>query len=418
MNRKSPICVVVWSFTVATLGIAVTASDEQPIVDKNELHYVNARSGHELDHAVFWPIRLTDEAPEDVQIDVEFRGDVQRFGQIFYGTPNSHRIAIVVDEIDREQFDLYVDATRDRRIAKTDLVSGTGRLRRTTLSAEVAQEGEPPQHYSRRVVFRRGIAGDALGFATTGYLEGEIELEDRPTKVRRVDGDANGLFADARDRVWIDRNSDGQWDPFSEQFPLAPILRLGERRYGMHSNMAGTEFSMREILGSGTVKLQPGSLQPDARLTEFEVMLFGRDGSAFSAGGQDRPTTVPVGEYALHTVRFVVEQKTRGKLYRFVFSRDRSPAEDRWHKVGKDEEVVLDPVGSLILEITVFDVEDVAPGQYVIVRPSLLTETGLILNSSTCKDPQSSRRSAADIYADIALWSQGVRLDIGQAGYG
>ncbi len=418
MQRKSPVCVGVWGFTVATLGITITASEQQPLVDRSELRYVNARSGHELEHAVFWPIRLTDKAPEDIQVDVEFRGNVQRFGQIFYGTPNSHRIAIVVDEIDREQFDLYVDATRDRRISKTDLVSGNGRLRRTTLSAEVAQEGEPQEHYSRNVVFRRGIAGDSLGFATTGCLEGEISLDDRPVKVRRVDGDANGLFADARDRVWIDRDSDGQWDPFSEQFPLAPILRLGERRYGMPSNMAGTEFSMREILGSGTVKLQPGSLQPDARLTEFEVMLLGRDGSAFSAGGQDRPITVPVGEYAFHTVRFAVEQGTQGKLYRFVFSRDRSPAEDRWHSIGKDEEVVLDPVGSLRLEMTVFDREDVAPGQYVILRPSLLTETGLILNSSTCKDPQSNRRSAADIYADIALWSQGVRLDIGQAGYG
>jgi len=418
MLCKSPICIGVWGFTVAALGINITASDQQPNVNRNELRYVNARSGHELEHAVFWPIRLTEEAPEDVQLDVEFRGNMQRFGQIFYGTPNSHRIAIVLDEIDREQFDLYVDATRDRRIAKADLVNGIGRLRRTTLSAEVAQEGEPPKHYSRSVVFRRGIAGDSLGFATTGFLEGEITLDDRPIKVRRVDGDANGLFADARDRVWLDWNSDGQWDPFSEQFPLAPILRLGERRYGMRSNIAGTEFSMREILGSGTVKLQPGSLQPDARLTEFEVMLLGRDGSAFSASGQDQPITVPVGAYALHTVRFAVEQRTQGKLYRFVFSRDRSPAEDRWHEVGKGEEIVLDPVGSLRLEVTVFDREDVAPGRYVIVRPSLLTETGLILNSSTCKDPKSNRRSAADIYADIALWSQGVKLDIDQAGYG
>lgn len=124
MLRKSLICIGVWCIAVEVVGISITASDQHPIVERNELRYRETQSDHELDHAVFWPIHLSHGVPEDVRVDVEFRGGVQRFGQMFYGTPNSRRITVVVDEVDRERFDLYVDRSRSRRITKRDLVSG------------------------------------------------------------------------------------------------------------------------------------------------------------------------------------------------------------------------------------------------------------------------------------------------------
>ena len=138
-----------WVILVAAMCPDLAGSEALRTVKASELQYVEAQPGDPLDDAVFWPIPLTDHAPEDVQVDVRFRGTVQRFGQVCYGTPNSRPVVIVVDEIDRDRFELYVDATRSRRVTENDRVPGEGRLRRTTLTAEVAREGQSPQHDAR-----------------------------------------------------------------------------------------------------------------------------------------------------------------------------------------------------------------------------------------------------------------------------
>ena len=135
--------------------------------------------------------------------------------------------------------------------------------------------------------------------------------------------------------------------------------------------------------------------------------------------GQDEPISVPVGTYALHTVRLSLEQRSSGTRYNFVFSRDKSPNDDRWHDVGNGQRVVLDPVGRLRLELQVLGRDDVAGEPSVVVKPLLFTETGLALNSSTVTPKsQSGTPQTRSIWATIALCSNGATLSVAQCGYG
>lgn len=52
-------------------------------------------------------IALTEQTPDNLTIDVAFRGRRRGFAQLRYGSPNSTRVAVVVDEIRRGEFDLY-----------------------------------------------------------------------------------------------------------------------------------------------------------------------------------------------------------------------------------------------------------------------------------------------------------------------
>ncbi len=111
----------------------------------------------------------------------------------------------------------------------------------------------------RAVVFRLGASGRTLGYAAAGYLEGTVALGDksgdatgakaRRLAARRADGDGNGLMADAQDRLWIDLNGDGRFDPSAEQFLFATILNLDavavHRPFGRAGEPAGRRAAAR-----------------------------------------------------------------------------------------------------------------------------------------------------------------------------
>src|SRR5207249_379501 len=204
--------------------------------------------------------------------EVSYRGARRLYAQLRYGSPNSTRVAIVLDETGPGAFDLYVDQNRDRKIEPAELVPGTGAVRRVPIQVEVVQK-EIVEHFPRSLVLRRGITGKTLGVATLGYLEGKVQLNGRQVTVRRVDGDGNGLFADLRDRLWIDLDGDGQWDPIAEQFPHLPVLRLDGRRFAVRADAVGSRLAFEEIVGVGRLKIHLPSIAKKARVRDLQVML-------------------------------------------------------------------------------------------------------------------------------------------------
>ena len=124
-----------------------------------------------------------------------------------------------------------------------------------------------------------------------------------PLAARRVDGDGNGLVADAQDRLWIDLNGDGRFDPSAEQFLFATVLNLDGSRYVVRSDELGTRLAIEPLIGVGTLRLAwkgNGRREP-AEAVEMHATALGRDGSVFGLSGTE-PATVPVGEYRLGTV--------------------------------------------------------------------------------------------------------------------
>jgi len=190
-------------------------------------------------------ISLKETATDDLEVKVEFRGDQQFFAQFRYGTDDSTRVALILDRVAEnfDEFDLYVDLNRDWQIRPDEKISGQGKTRVIELPAEV-MNGGTPEHTSRTIQFRKSVDENGFSIKTKGGYSATCEIDGKPTNVWRVDGNANGLFSDVEDELWIDSDGDGKWNPIRERFLYRsavphrwrrPIVAGPESCFGHHN---------------------------------------------------------------------------------------------------------------------------------------------------------------------------------------
>ena len=346
--------------------------------------YVVPASGETMEHPPLLPLGLSERRPDLVTREPAYKSVKPLYGLLRYGSGTSPQVVIVLDEGEAGAFDLYVDAARDPEIAGKQIAAGEGRQRRAAIKSEISYLDRVSDEYPRQVIFRRGAIGDSLAVATLGYLEGEVSIGGHAVACRRVDGDANGLFSDPRDRLWLDLNGDRLWDAFSEQFPVQPVMQLGGRRYAVRTDQAGTRLALEEITGVGTLKLQLRSVAAGTAIRDIEVALMGDDGSAYATRADGAAMIVPAGKYAVRSLRLSLLPAGSMKPWNFQFTRFDTPREAEWHTVAAGEEIAIDPCGSLRLIAEGEELKRAAkPGQMLTVHPRLYTAEGLLI---TCSD--------------------------------
>jgi hypothetical protein len=368
-------------------------------------------------------IALSADKPEELAEEASYRGKEQRYAQVRYGSDDSRRVVVVVDLVSRDDFDLYVDADRNRVIQAKDKVAGagkepTGKDRTGRLDVEI-KSGLQIQHEPRTVQWRLGVTRKTIGLATLGHVEGAVAMAGKKHAVRRVDGNANGFFADAADRLWIDLNGDNEWDPLAEQFPCAPVLTLNGQRYGIRGDAAGSRLAVEPLTAEGRIRLRLGGLAKDVSLLRLDVMLTGEDGSAFAVSSLETPTVVPAGRYAVGSVAMSVQHGGSQLPTHFVFSRVGVDAKTRWHDLAKDQELILDPVGKLRFALDIEKGQRVCkPGDSIRVQPQMFTADGLLINS--CSLGESAETSRFDAHRQCAvklLDGKGQPLDVQSSGF-
>jgi hypothetical protein len=364
-----------WVLALAMLGATTSSLGE-------EWRYVLPPPGDAFEHPPLRAIALGREKPDDLREMVSYRGTRRRYAQVRYGSPGSVRVTVVLDDAGPGDVDLYVDADRNRRIESKDRVEGKDRTFRLPLNVAVV-EGEITKLTPRAVVFRLGATGLTFSYAAAGYLEGRVKVGDREHLAHRMDGDGNGFLTDAQDRLWIDLDDDGRWDPTSEQFLFATILPLGEARYALRSDELGTRLSLEILEGSGTARVAVKRAAGAARILELNATLIGRDGSAVGLSGEGAEVTLPIGEYRIGTLTVALEDPGGGPKWSFVFSDNGGNADHKWYKVEKGGSIDLDPIGTLEMQAGVEgDAKPARPGEELALQPKLYTGDGLLI--STC----------------------------------
>jgi hypothetical protein len=334
-----------------------------------------------MEHPPLVPLPLFEKRPELVTKEPAYRGGKRLYGLLRYGSDASPQVVVAFDEREGGEFDLYVDAAHDPEITAKQIAAGEGRVRRAAVKSEITYLDRVAEEYPRQVILRRGAIGASLGVATLGYLEGYVTIGDKRMAARRVDGDANGLFSDPRDRLWLDLNADGQWDAFSEQFPVQPVMLLGGKRYAVRTDRPGTRLALEEVTGVGTLKLQLATLAKGTTIRSIEVALMGDDGSAYAARSDGEAIAVPAGKYAVRSLRVSLLPEGSAKPWNFQFSRDELPAEREWKSIGVGQEVTIDPCGPLRLVAEGEELKrEVKAGNVLTVHPRLYTATGLLIN--------------------------------------
>lgn len=363
--------------------------------------YIVPPDGEEHRRPPLTALALGTDLPEGIELDVEFQGEFQRFGQLRYGDEDSLRVTVALDHHGRSQADLYVDAGRDQRIDRDDMVSGTGNAWELSVPVAGKVDGAPTLT-PRRVAFQLGKTGAIFSYATLGFFEGEASLGDQSVTVRRQDGDGNGFFTDHRDAIWLDLDDNLGFEALRELFLYAPTLRIGGQRWALRSDRLGESLSIERLEGVGGISIAlpdlPGGLERS--VTGLEVLLVGRDGSAVGVRSLGAPVEVPVGDYrvGMMTLRASL---AGGATTSFVFSEPGARSDLTWYTVDKDAQVTIDALGELAFSMSMAEPE-CAPGADLSIRPRLLTGDGLVINTAY-QGTVAPSFSAGTLFASIEL---------------
>jgi hypothetical protein len=309
------------------------------------------------------------------------RGTQRRYAQIRYGSPASIRVAVVLDQVSATDVDLYVDANRNRIIEDNDRIDGRDRTWRLPLDVAIV-EGDKTRFQRRNVIFRLGATGRTLSYAAAGYLDGKVTIGEREVLVRRQDGDGNGFFTDAQDRLWFDLDGDGRWDAAGEQFLYSTILAIRDMRYVVRSDEAGRTLAMEKLEGTGKVQFALLGREADAgTVLDSTATLVGRDGTVVGLRGAEAEATVPVGEYRMSTLTLSIADPGGGLPWNYVFSDNGGRPEQKWYKIERDGAVVIDPIGEIELLTGLGDNAMCRAGESLSVQPRLFTGDGLLINT-------------------------------------
>jgi len=378
--------------------------------------YVVPPAGTAFERPALTTVPLSDAQPIDLEEKAAYRGDRQQYAQIRFGTPGSLNVTLVLDRVSAEMADLYVDCDRNLVIEAEERVVARNHVWRSPLNAVLIREGQAEQ-FARTMIFRLSRTGDSLRLATCGYMDGSVSLANRTCAVRRTDGNANGLFSDAWDRIWIDLDADGRWDAISEQFLFAPILILGRARYAVRSDKAGHQLAMEELAGTGTLELAL-SPQLEPRVTQVAMTLIGRDGGVANLVGSGRQASVPIGDYRASVVTVSIEDPRDGPAWNYVFADDGQQGAFTWHHVEPDKTVVLDPLGTVELTAEFGDAPGgCLPGEELTVQPRLSAGDGLVIASMFRGG--SSREYRTKFEGSLVLVDPtGAKLDRDSIGFG
>ncbi len=168
-------------------------------------------------------------------------------------------------------------------------------------------------------------APNVLFWAWRGFLRGEVTVEGKPRPAFLVDGNANGKYGEEKgDLIWIDRDGSGTLDPVTEQFPCAPVLRIGSELY---------RFSFQAADRGGSAQYSRIERGVVRRRLAFAPELAGRvvgvDGTLLSLADDiiraESPTQeleLPAGRYALTSLTLRVSpDKKPGGAWSYSFSR-------------------------------------------------------------------------------------------------
>jgi hypothetical protein len=401
----------------------VAAAQAEPVrpaqpAPEQAWRFVVPPPGDAFEHPPLRAIGLAREKPDDVRELAPYRGTSRRYGQLRYGSPGSVRVTVVLDETAPGEADLYVDADRNRRIEARDLVQGEGRLWRLPLDvANVV--GEITTYARRTVVFRLGASGRTLSEAAAGYLEGKVRLAGRDHATRRTDGDGNGSYTDPQDRLWIDLDDDGRWDPVAEQFLFSAVLPIGGERFAVRSDPQATRLALEPIAGTGALRLSFRRPELNGRVANVQALLVGRDGSTVSLASLDADAPAPVGQYRVSVVVVTLTDPHGGLPWSFVFSdtfgNDKPPV---WHTIEKDEVLAIDPIGDPVLKVEFAELLTTPKrGERVTILPRLYNAEGLLINSAFRGSPTATSSDKATL-ARVALCTNGGEtLDVTSSGF-
>ena len=293
--------------------------------------------------------------------------------------------------------EVWIDADGDGQFQPAE----RHRFDRSSLEVQIPvtiANGHNVTRPKRTVLLRRRTSGDGLSYAVRGYVAGRLELDGQLYDALLTDHNADGCFdRPEADRIWIDLNRDGVFDPLTEQFPLGTPLTIGSRTYLIRPSADGSTVTVRDRpTERGTLRLELTS-KSGIKPSQFAAQLVSEWGELVTVNHRGEPVSVPVGRYAVEAVTCQLTD-AEGRVWSY-----RLAGEQRFHLIVETKgEVACNLLAGLALHIRhTVPPDGAAPGQDFQVTPTLRTPAGLELINAEFVDRYGS--SATSASADIQL---------------
>jgi hypothetical protein len=242
-----------------------------------------------------------------------------------------------------------------------------------TLSVRAAIPFGDDRTHERTLLIRK--RGDGLAYAVRGYATGSLVLGGESCPAVLTDGDADGCFdGAASDRVWIDLNRDGRFDPLTEQFPLGRPVVVGPTGYLVRPDPLGHRVTVRErSTDTGTLTAKVSRL-PGAKVVGMTAQFVSEFGELVTVASADTPQPIPVGRYRVESLGLRLEDAD-GRVWEYRFTGDRRTAAT----VEKGRTAAVDLTAGLKVVVSVDPVHAV-PGREVEVTADVATAGGLSMS--------------------------------------
>jgi hypothetical protein len=318
-----------------------------------------ARDGRPM--AAFLTVQLGEAPPRPLHAD-DKPPKGARFGDLRLGA--GRRTAVW----DLATGSLWLDADGDGRFAPGERHS----LGKDPLEVRTAFPVGDAAATRTLIVKRRA---DGIAYAVRGYRSGGVTLGGNSYPALLTDGDADGCFdGPASDRIWIDLDRDGKFDPLTEQFPLGSALSHAGAAYLLRPDAAGTKVAVRERPAeTGTIRVVVTRL-PKAEVVELTAQLVSEWGELVTVTGADRPHPLPAGRYRVEAAQLKLRDGD-GQTWGYRFGGTREPVA----AIEKGKDTRLDLTAGLHVPVELAAGAGVKPGDSVRVRADVVTGIGLSL---------------------------------------
>ena len=265
-------------------------------------------------------------------------------------------------------------------------------------------------------------APNVLFWAWRGFLQGQITLDGAPRRAFLVDGNANGAFGEEKgDLLWIDRDGDNNLDPVTEQFPCAPVLRIGGQmvRFAFQPEGAGGMARYARIeRGMGRRRVAfAGDLS--GRIVGAEGTLLSQADDIIRAESPGQELEMPAGSYALTSLALRASRDGKpGAAWSYSFSRylEGKDAKNFPVAVEAGNEAAADLALYRNMTLGMEANEAVSAGEELKVQLSAKTEMGLELNNVR-RAGQGEYQSPEDFATITLLDSEGKPVGEGHTGF-
>ncbi len=293
---------------------------------------------------------------------------------------------------------VWIDADGDGRFAATERHTlGTKPIE---ILIKLQQVNGPP--VLRTLLVRK--RGDGFAYTVRGYTIGTITIAGKAVVTMLTDGDGDGCFdAVGSDRIWLDLDGDGKFDPLTEQFSLGNAIPHAGTALLVRPQPDGLTVVVRERPSeAGTLTLDVSTLA-GAEVIEFTAQLVSEFGELVVVRQVGQELAVPAGKYYVKDVLLKLGDG-HGKAWRYRFYGDQTPT----LQVAKGERTMHKLLTGLTITLDL-DTTSVAKGAQVFVAPTVQAG-GLYL--SQCEVGDALADHGRDLVADFVLTEPGsVPLD-------